>query len=114
MGAGELPRHKALAIERLGPQAKCFIDGGDSIKGPVGVGDQLILVGQLWGSKCHHHETEISGLGVVTWMDIQLVPTGLLRTRPSLLLGCSVDKANGTEETMGRTSSLKGGGPLGT
>ena len=72
VGVGDLPRYKERVVISLGPQAKCFIDGGDSLQGPVRVGGQMILVGQLWGAKCHHHKADESKLGVVAWIDIKL------------------------------------------
>ena len=42
-----LPLYKAQVKVALGAQVRCFIDGGDSIKGPVKVGGNMIIIGQL-------------------------------------------------------------------
>ena len=44
--------YKQWAREALGAQVKCFVDGGVNGEGPMAIGGQMIIVGQLWGAKC--------------------------------------------------------------
>ena len=70
--------YKQWVREALGPQAKCFVHGGVHGEGQMAIGGQMIIVGQLWGTKCHDHQSDPSEVGVVSSITIKLM-TGHLR-----------------------------------